>query len=112
MAMNEFFVDRLVPEDRTTPYYGDTVVEVPVEVKSWSMVSVVSAGTGTVSCDLEGSIDGATWHWVGNASQASVTTTATSVAGTVTNAYRYFRANLYGLTGTDCTVNFFLSYID
>lgn len=98
--------------NETAPHYGTVSYEIPVAIKSFHLWAITSAGTGSISADVEGSNDGVNWFWVANHSIGTVTTSGTGVQATVTNAFKYHRINMYGITGTDCTAHSTVCFID
>ena len=89
-----------------------SALEIPAVNKSFCCITQTSAGAGTADCDIEGSNDGVTWHWVADASDAAVSTSLKTTQSTINDSYKYYRVNLWGITGTNCTVNVFGSFLD
>ena len=99
-------------EEIIVVHYGTTVIKSGSgSVVSFQSSAVVSASTGTLACDIEGSNDGVTWAWVFDCAIA-ITTTKKSTMGSATNAYKYYRANAYTVSGTDATVSCNISFRD
>ena len=99
-------------EDETAPHYGANVIAVSSELKSAHLFASTTSGTGAVNADLEASNDGSNWFWVGNLTIATVTTAGVSVAVSVTNAFRFHRINMYGISGTGCKATAIISHMD
>lgn len=100
-------------ENETAPHYGAKVVNISSEIKSAHLFASTTSGTGTVNADLEASNDNSNWFWVGNLTlNGTVTTSGVSVAVTVTNAFKYHRINMYGISGTGCKATAIISHMD
>lgn len=111
MSMKEHEVEWFF-QDETAANYGATVIKVSTEIKSFHLWATTSAGTGVIAADVETSNDGVNWVWAANFSIASVATTGTGVIANLSNAFKYFRVNMYTITGTDCTAHANVSYLD
>ena len=111
MAMDELQVDWFF-QNETSANYGVTEIKTGAVVKSFQLWAIVSATTGVIAADIETSNDGVNWVWAANFSIATVTTSGTGVIANLSNAFKYFRVNMYTITGTDATVSCTVSYID
>jgi hypothetical protein len=109
MAMDELQVKYFF-QDETSANYGVTELQTGAVIKSFQLYATTTAGTGVIAADAEVSNDGVVWNYLAALSIATVTTSGVGVIANVSNAFKYFRVNMYTITGTNCTAHANISY--
>jgi hypothetical protein len=76
-------------------------IEMAIGAKTFQTHMNVTSGSGTAAVTIEASLDGGWWDSIGT--MAATNSASDSITG-LDPRYRYYRANVTGLTGTGATV--------
>ena len=91
-------------EDITAVHAGTTELTPTDNVVTFQSSGYTSAGTGLLEMNIEASNDGDTWEAVLQM-DVVLSTTDSCTLGSLNVPYKYFRCNLYTVTGTDATAS-------